>query len=141
MCFAKGIASGFPTGGIAIEGRHLERMPTGVLGGTYGGGSMAHAAMHATIGVIEGDRLVANAAQRGEQLMRGLKGMCARHVWPIKDIRGRGLMAAIEFDADAATAPKVRPKLAVRFDQCGCAAHQHTYSGEDTLLDTAICAA
>lgn len=112
MLFAKGIASGYPAGGVAMEANVVEGMTTGVLGGTYGGNSLAHAAMHATIGVIEGERLVENAAKRGEQLVTGLRKMAAKHTaWPVRDIRGRGLMAAIEFDADAAFASKVRPRL------------------------------
>jgi 4-aminobutyrate aminotransferase-like enzyme len=108
LLFAKGIGSGFPTGGVAMEAALLERMPTGVLGGTYGGGSMAHAAMHATIGVIEGEQLAENAAARGAQLVQGLREIKGRHAWPIRDVRGRGLMAAIEFDADAGTAAQAR---------------------------------
>ena len=86
---------------------------------------MAHAAMHATIGVIEGERLVENAAKRGEQLVTGLRKMAAKHTaWPVRDVRGRGLMAAIEFDADAAFASKVR--------------HMHGISGICHALHVAI---
>ena len=107
MCFAKGIASGFPTGGIALEPGLLDKMPLGVLGGTYGGGTLAHAAIHSTIGVIEGERLVDNAAKRGQQLLDGLHALQQKHSWPVKNIRGRGLMIAIEFDAEPSTASQV----------------------------------
>jgi len=104
LLFAKGIASGFPFAGLATERRHVERMTPGMLGGTYGGHAVGCAAATATIDVIRDEGLLANATARGEQLTEGLVALAQRY--PIVDIRGRGLMVAIELGA-AGSAAKV----------------------------------
>ena len=108
VLFAKGIGSGFPVAGVAASPALLTRMTPGMLGGTYGGGSLASAAVHATIGVIESEGLLRNASERGRQLRDGLEAMRRRHAsWPVRDVRGRGLMCAIEFEGPASVASKV----------------------------------
>jgi 4-aminobutyrate aminotransferase len=98
MVFAKGIASGFPFAGVAARPGLHERIAAGSMGGTYGGNPMAAAAASATIDVIEGEGLMANATARGRQLAAGLVRL-ATEVFPgaIVDVRGRGLMLAVEF--------------------------------------------
>lgn len=113
LLFAKGIASGFPTGGVAVEPRHVARMTPGMLGGTFGGGSMAHAAIHATIAAIEKEGMLANAAERGAQLAEGLRAL-ERQGAPIRDVRGVGLMLAVEFDAPPAVAAQVRTSAGLK---------------------------
>lgn len=108
VLFAKGIGSGFPVAGLAADPALLARMQPGMLGGTYGGGSMASAAAHATIDVIESEGLLQNAVERGEQLRDGLEAMRQRHAWPVRDVRGRGLMCALDFEGPASVASKVR---------------------------------
>ena len=108
----QGIASGYPFAGVATtNGLHAGLAP-GTLGGTYGGNPLGCAAAVATLDVIEGEGLLANATARGRQLAEGLVALAARY--PIVDVRGRGLMAAAEFggvgggmDAAYGTAAKV----------------------------------
>ena len=70
---AKGIASGFPISAIAAPEEIMARAWPGSQGGTYGGNAVAAAAAVATLGVIEREGLVANAAERGTQLLDGLR--------------------------------------------------------------------
>ena len=56
---------------------------------------MACAAALATLDVIEEEGLVANARERGEQFLAGLRALAARHP-SIGDVRGLGLMLALE---------------------------------------------
>ncbi len=94
---AKGIASGMPLGALIARAALLETWGPGAHGSTYGGNPVACAAALATIDLLEGG-LVANAAQRGEQAMGGLRPLLERYPRLVVDVRGKGLMIGIEFD-------------------------------------------
>ena len=95
LVMAKGIASGLPLSGILARADIMARFPPGSHGGTYGGNVVACAAALATLEVIEDEGLVRNAAERGQQLLDGLRALAAKHP-SIGDVRGLGLMVAIE---------------------------------------------
>ncbi len=92
---AKGIASGLPLSGIVARRELIEAWPPGTHGGTYGGNVVACAAALATLDVIEEERLVENARDRGIQLLDGVRSLQARYS-VIGDARGLGLMVALE---------------------------------------------
>ena len=96
LVMAKGIASGMPLSGIIARREILDRMPPGSHGGTYGGNVVSCAAALATLDVIEDERLVANARDRGAQLLDGLGRICAGRA-QVGNVRGLGLMVALEF--------------------------------------------
>jgi 4-aminobutyrate aminotransferase len=96
IVMAKGIASGLPLSGLLAKRELLDRFPPGTHGGTYGGNVVACAAANATLDVIEEEGLVANAAARGQQLLDGLRRI-AKGRRSIGDVRGLGLMVALEF--------------------------------------------
>ena len=92
---AKGIANGFPMGGVLIS---PEFTPVyGQLGTTFGGNHLACAAALAVLDVFEEEGLVENAHNVGEYLIEQLKKMqeSEKH---IIDVRGRGLMIGIDLD-------------------------------------------
>jgi 4-aminobutyrate aminotransferase len=99
VVMAKGIASGFPIAAIGARAELMERWPTGAHGGTYGGNPIGCAAAIATINVIEEEGLVANAAARGKQLVDALTALQPKHRG-LGDVRGLGLMVAVEFIDD-----------------------------------------
>jgi len=96
LTVAKGIASGLPLSGIIARRSLLEKFPPGSHGGTYGGNVVSCAAANATLDVIEQEGLVDNARQRGAQFLAGLRAIAARYR-TIGDVRGLGLMLALEF--------------------------------------------
>ncbi len=96
LVFAKGVASGLPLSGIIARQELVARWRPGAHGGTFGGNVVACAAALATLDVIEAEGLVANARERGAQLLAGLGAIAARHP-EIGDVRGLGLMLALEF--------------------------------------------
>ncbi len=96
LVFAKGIASGLPLSGIIARPELLAAWRPGAHGGTYGGNVVACAAANATLDVVEEEGLVANARERGAQLLAGLRAIQARHP-EVGDARGLGCMAALEF--------------------------------------------
>ena len=93
---AKGLASGMPISGVISRLELMEKWIPGSHGGTYGGNVIAAAAAVATLDVIEGENLLENAAEKGEQLINALKEFQRSHS-EIKDVRGLGLMIGIEY--------------------------------------------
>ena len=92
---AKGIANGFPMGGVLIS---PEFKPVyGQLGTTFGGNHLACAAALAVLDVFEQEHLVENAHEVGEYLIAQLKELQKTEPH-IQDVRGRGLMIGIDLD-------------------------------------------
>lgn len=90
---AKGIANGFPMGGVLIS---PDFKPVyGQLGTTFGGNHLACVAALAVLDVFEEEHLVENADTVGNYLMGKLKELNSDR---IKDVRGRGLMIGIDLD-------------------------------------------
>lgn len=109
VVMAKGIASGLPLSGIIARRSLIGMFPPSSHGGTYGGNAVACAAALATLDVIEDEGLVDNAHRQGERLLAGLRRVAGSHP-NVTDVRGRGLMLAIEFADTDTRSP--RPDLA-----------------------------
>jgi 4-aminobutyrate aminotransferase len=110
LVIAKGIASGLPLSGIMARRSLLAKLTPGSHGGTYGGNAVACAAALATLDVIEDEGLVVNAERLGARLLDGLRAAAQASGNPnIAEVRGRGLMAAIEFAEPGSLKP--RPDL------------------------------
>lgn len=93
---AKGIANGFPCGGVLIS--PMFKPVYGQLGTTFGGNHLACAAALAVLDVIEAEHLVDNAARVGTYLIDRLQAMQHDGLPHIVDVRGSGLMIGIELD-------------------------------------------
>ncbi len=91
---AKGIANGFPMGGVLIS--PVFKAVKGMLGTTFGGNHLACAAAMAVLDVMESERLVENASEVGGYIIDRLKQLPE-----LKEVRGRGLMIGIELNGDA----------------------------------------
>lgn len=63
---------------------------------TFGRNNLAMAAGLATLQVMDDERIVENSAKMGQALMDGLRGLASKHEF-IHEVRGKGLMVAIEF--------------------------------------------
>ncbi|OOB83518.1 aspartate aminotransferase family protein [Flavobacterium columnare] len=86
---AKGMGNGFPIAGVLIA-PHIQPKKE-MLGTTFGGNYLACAAGLAVLEVIEKENLMENAQKMGEYLIEQLQ-----NIPNIKEIRGMGLMIAIE---------------------------------------------
>ncbi|MFL6326438.1 MAG: aspartate aminotransferase family protein [Nitrososphaeraceae archaeon] len=83
--------------GAATYDRIFDPIEGGVLSSTWGAGSRIDMAVGTKIiDVINHERLLANAAIKGEALKKGLNEMVDKN--GIIDVRGIGLMIGIEFD-------------------------------------------
>jgi adenosylmethionine-8-amino-7-oxononanoate aminotransferase len=108
ISFAKGITSGYiPLGGIGLSDRIvavIESAPPEkrwMHALTYSGHPVACAVGLANIAILERENLVAAAAAKGERLHSGLRQLASLD--HVGDVRGIGLMAAVEFVEDKAT--------------------------------------
>jgi len=97
MSLAKGISSGMPLGALVARAEIMD-WEAGSHASTFGGNPISCRAALATIELLQNE-LMANAEQQGNRLMKGLKEIQAS--WEcIGDVRGIGLMAAVELVKD-----------------------------------------
>lgn len=104
MAVAKGIASGVPISGVITRSELAAKWLPGSHGGTYGGNALACAAAVATLNVIREEGLLQNAETRGEQLRGLLRNLQVQYP-VLGDVRGLGLMDAVEFTRDGQPDP------------------------------------
>ena len=106
VIMAKGIASGLPLSGILAARSLLDRLEPGTHGGTYGGNAVACAAALATLDVIDDEGLAERAHRLGGRLLDGLRERVGAHE-SVAEVRGRGLMVAVELDSGRTPAKRV----------------------------------
>ncbi len=101
ICSAKALASGMPLS--AMIARHkIMSWSAGAHGSTFGGNPVCCAAALATLDVIQEERLLENATRVGERLLANLHEL-AEESRLIGDVRGLGLMVAVEMVKDKET--------------------------------------
>lgn len=99
---AKSLSGGYvPVGAIVarreIYQKTFSRLDRCVVhSSTFGRNNLAMASGLATLGVIEDEGLVENAARMGELLMARLEALKTTHSY-IREVRGKGLLIAVEF--------------------------------------------
>lgn len=95
MTLAKALGSGFPIGAVVARHELMEKWEKGAHGSTFGGNPVSCAAALATIDIIEQEELLKNTVQIGDFLQGKMKSLMK--TFPeIGDVRGRGLMLAME---------------------------------------------
>ncbi|MDR0565790.1 MAG: aminotransferase class III-fold pyridoxal phosphate-dependent enzyme [Prevotellaceae bacterium] len=98
---AKGMANGFPIGGVLISPAF--KPLHGMLGTTFGGAHLACAAALAVLEIFEEEHILGNVADMGALLMNELRALPG-----VKELRGRGLIVGIEMEKPAG---ELRKKL------------------------------
>lgn len=119
VCIAKGIASGLPLGACVARADLMDWKP-GAHASTFGGNPVAIAAALKTIELLERE-LIANSAEVGEYLKRGLEKLMGKYDC-IGDVRGMGLMLGVEFVKDRASKqpdPELRDRVEMASFQRG----------------------
>lgn len=99
MTMAKGIANGLPLA-ATIATEEIANAFTATTFSTYGGNPISCTAANATIDVIEQESLVENSARQGARFRAGLEELKQRYPKPLGDVRGMGLMQALELVHD-----------------------------------------
>jgi acetylornithine/succinyldiaminopimelate/putrescine aminotransferase len=100
MTLAKGLGSGVPIGAILAKDRASVFTP-GEHGSTFGGNPLACAVGYATLRFILDSDIAGKAKRVGEYLTMGLESLRQKFQF-ITDVRGRGLLVALEFSRDIA---------------------------------------
>ena len=104
VLLAKALSGGHvPVGAVLmrkwVHDKVFNRMDRSVVhGSTFGKNDLAMAAGIATLEVMKAERVIENAARKGERLLRELAALKQRYEL-LKDVRGKGLMLGIEFGA------------------------------------------
>jgi 4-aminobutyrate aminotransferase len=115
ITFAKGIGNGFALGGVAGRADVINAVPA-ISFSTFGGNPVSTAAGNAVLDYVLDHDLQANAKRVGDILLDGLRAAAADS--PIvAEVRGRGLMLAIELVRPGGTEPDPAATLRV-FDEC-----------------------
>ena len=98
ITLAKGLGGGVPIGAFLAKDSACAFDP-GDHGSTFGGNPFTCAAAHASTKYLIDNNVTENAAKMGEYLGEGLRRIQAGHEF-ITDVRGMGLLWAVEFDSD-----------------------------------------
>ena len=99
ITMAKGIANGLPIGACLATVPVADSWTAGNIS-TFGGNPISTAAAKATIDVIVDEKLPENAATMGRLLREGLESLKRKYPKVVGDVRGKGLMQAIELVKD-----------------------------------------
>jgi len=100
MTLAKGLGSGVPIGAFLAKDSASVFEP-GEHGSTFGGNPLACAAAYATMKFILDNDVAGNVSKVGQYLTGGLESLKSKYRF-ITEVRGSGLLVAIEFDQDIA---------------------------------------
>jgi 4-aminobutyrate aminotransferase len=107
LTFAKGLANGLPIGGVVASAEVMDCVEASSIS-TFGGNPLVAAAANATLDYIDSHDLMRHVQLAGAHLNSGLAMLCAQSP-SVREVRGIGLMVAVEFAAadespDASTA-------------------------------------
>lgn len=112
---AKGIANGLPLAALVTTTPIAESLTKNSIS-TFGGNPVSCAAANATIDIIVRDQLADNARNQGAVLRDGLERLQNAFPRMVGDVRGMGLMQAIEFVVDETASNRTpNPEAAARF--------------------------
>jgi len=100
----KALSGGFyPVSAVLSNTEVLGVLQPGQHGSTFGGNSLACAVARAALRVLVEEGMIENSARQGAYFIEGLRSI---HSSAIKEVRGRGLMMAIELHPQAGTAAR-----------------------------------
>ena len=100
-CMAKSLGSGMPIAATVFR-KELDWGVPGAHSNTYGGNCVACASSLASLDVIEKENVVEQAARKGVQMQKRLEEIKGRFE-SVGDVRGLGMMRALEFVEDRRT--------------------------------------
>ena len=111
--FAKAITSGyFPLGGVGVAEEIADVLEEGASpwmhAYTYSAHPVGCAVALANLAILEREELPAQAAEKGDYLLAGLRSALADHPH-VGDVRGKGLMCAVEYVKDRSTKEEFEP--------------------------------
>jgi ornithine--oxo-acid transaminase len=95
----KALSGGFyPISAVLSNSEVLGVLKPGEHGSTFGGNPLACAIARAALQVLTEEGMIDNAARQGQRLMTALRAIASQKV---REVRGRGLMIAVELHPEA----------------------------------------
>ena len=95
----KALSGGFyPVSAVLSNKAVMDVLQPGEHGSTFGGNPLACAIARTALKVLVEEKMIENAAEMGDHFLSGLKTIRSPH---IKEVRGRGLMIAMELIPEA----------------------------------------
>jgi acetylornithine/LysW-gamma-L-lysine aminotransferase len=110
LCLSKSIANGLPLGVTVTTEAVSDRVPKGSHGSTFAGNPLVCAAGTATLRVLADEALHSRARQSGDRFQERVRGLGLPQV---REVRGRGLMLAVELKKPATLVIKAMQELGV----------------------------
>ena len=107
VVMGKSISGGLPLAACAAKKEIADASGPGTESSTYAGNVMACAAGLASIEAYEEESLAERALEMGAYFLKRLEELSERHAI-VGEVRGRGLMAAVELVSDRATREPLR---------------------------------
>jgi len=110
LCLSKSIANGLPVGVTVVTEAVSERVPRGSHGGTFAGNPLVCAAGAATLRVLADHTLHEHATTAGAHFQQRVRALDLPNV---REVRGRGLMLAVELKKPATSVLKAMQERGV----------------------------
>ncbi|KAJ6495361.1 acetylornithine aminotransferase [Mycena sanguinolenta] len=101
LLMAKGLANGFPLSAVVSRKELTDKLTPGSFGGTYAGNAVSCAAACAVVDAIHEEDILPKVNERSSELFGALNALKDAHPSHILDVRGSGLMVAVEFATPA----------------------------------------
>ncbi len=98
LCLSKAIANGLPMGVTVTSEAVSERIPKGSHGSTFAGNPLVCAAGTATLRILGDETLHAQALEKGARFQQRVEEL---RLPQVREVRGRGLMLAVELKKPA----------------------------------------
>ncbi|MCL1836685.1 MAG: acetylornithine/succinylornithine family transaminase [Treponema sp.] len=98
VALAKGLAGGIPAGAVLAGEKAAAVFESGDHGSTFGGNPVAAAAGIVVLETVNNPAFLAEISRKGEKIMAAIR---AWNHPAVQEVRGRGLMIAIDIDRDA----------------------------------------
>ena len=117
VVMAKGLGNGFPIGAVVARKQIAAPMSERFMFHTYGANPTSTAAARAVLQVMKDESLQQNAKEVGAVLLERLKDLQKRHS-AIGDVRGKGLMLAIEMVSDRGSKAPDKEVTTAVFEAC-----------------------
>ena len=121
VTMAKGIGNGIPLAAVSTRREIAEKLAQRIHFNTFGGNPVSMAQGLAVLDVIEEEKLQNNSKVVGGHFIAGLQRLMESHRL-IGDVRGKGLMLAVEFVRDRGTKEPAKEETAEVLEQlryCG----------------------
>jgi ornithine--oxo-acid transaminase len=129
----KALSGGFyPISAVLSNSEVLGVLKPGEHGSTFGGNPLACAIARAALRVLVEEGMIENAARQGERLKAALAAIGSPSV---REVRGRGLMIAVELHPEAGGARRICERLQARGLLCK-ETHEHTIRIAPPLIVT-----